>query len=53
MQSFFAIKRIRLIWLDILIEWVNREEKTHADWMNQHIFEEMNRERQNCQFQAY
>ena len=34
---------------------VNRENKSHADWTNQHILE-MNREekeRQHCQFPVY
>ena len=42
-KFFFAVTRIRLIWLDILIARVNREEKNHAeslaDWTNRHILE--------------
>ena len=30
------------------------EEKSHADWMNRHILEQLNREEQkNCQFPVY
>ena len=36
--------RIRLIKLDIFVERVSREEKSHADWTNRHISEQENRE---------
>ena len=36
-KFFFAVTRIRLIWLDIFLTLVNREEKSHADWTNWHI----------------
>ena len=38
----------------LFIERVNREEKNHADWMNEHILE-INREvkMKNCQFPVY
>ena len=35
---------IRLIRLDIFVERVNREEKSHVDWTNRHIQGQMNRE---------
>ena len=44
MRSFFAVKRIRLIWLDIFVERLNREEKSNADWTNRQILEQIERE---------
>ena len=43
-QRFFAETRIRLIRLNIFVERVNRVEKSHVDWANWHILEQMNRE---------
>ena len=39
----------------MFVERVNREEKSHVDWTNRHIVEQMDREekRQNCQFLVY
>ena len=59
LRSFFAVTRIRLIWLDIFLARVNREEKgqaeSHADWTNRHILEKwtVKKKRQNCQFPVY
>ena len=37
----------------VFLEWVNREEKSHADWTNRHILEQINHEekRQTVSFQ--
>ena len=43
-RRFFAVARIRLIWFDIFLEQVNREEKSHIDWTNRHILEQVNGE---------
>ena len=39
LRSSFAVTRIWLIWLDLFLARVNREEKCHADWTNRHILE--------------
>ena len=39
-------------WLDILVERVNREEKSHADWTNRHILEQINREEKESTLSA-
>ena len=36
------VERIRLIWLDIFVERVNREEVSHSDRTNRHNIEQMN-----------
>ena len=46
LQGLFLVWRIRLIWLDIIVEQVNRKEKSYASWTNRHILEQMNREEQ-------
>ena len=42
--KFFAVTCTRLNWLEIFVERVNREEKSHADWTNRRILEQMNHE---------
>ena len=32
------------ILIGLFVEQVNREEKSHADWTNQHVVEQINRE---------
>ena len=56
LQSFFAVTRIKLIWLDIFLAGVNREEESRADWTIRHILEQMSceeKKRQNGQFPVY
>ena len=43
--KFFAVTRIWLIWLDIFVERVNSQKKSHADWTNRHMLEQMNHEK--------
>ena len=47
LRIFFAVTRIRQNWLDVFVEQVNREEKSHADWTNWHILEQMNHNEKN------
>ena len=53
-RFFFMVTRFQLIWLDIFVERVNREEKSHVHWTNRYILEhEQRRKKVKTVFYVY